>query len=480
MARFSLARSARQIAGGAALGTLVATAPGTCAAAPSTLRPASTQTGNTTGEAFNFLNTNAAGGGLMGQVGPSVYAAQHAGLAGVFNPASTTVGFGVFALSTTSDAIYAKSTDAASAGLYGTGPSDGVIGQSNTGNGVLGKTASTRWFDSGLFFPFDSLTYSGHAGVLGSDTSAPPPDRNQVNENAGVAGFSENGLAGVLGVLTAASPYGSEGGVLGTNYADGASGLFGRDASTGTTSNGLYASSSEGTGITTFSSAGEGINVYSGANIALEVDNATLNKVPPLLVQSDVQGDPSYPVVIVRNVLDGSSANDIFSISATGNVIATGTISGSASPLDVTRGSHGERVVAYGARSTSPTIEDYGTATMTGGYASVRVDAAFASTMDPHAGYAVFLSPEGENNGLYVTAKTAASFVVREVHGGRSTLPFSYRILARPLDMPLAGRLPDARTAVVPPQFDDRKERAMNVYRKAQRERISKMFASAR
>ena len=48
--------------------------------------------------------------------------------------------------------------------------------------------------------------------------------------------------------------------------------------------------------------------------------------------------------------------------------------------------------------------------------------------------YSVFPIPEGECKGLYVTAKTPVSFEVRELQGGTSSVPFSYRLVARRKD----------------------------------------------
>jgi hypothetical protein len=157
-------------------------------------------------------------------------------------------------------------------------------------------------------------------------------------------------------------------------------------------------------------------------------------------------------------------------------VIASGSITGSASPLAVTRGANGARYVAYGSRMSAPTIEDVGFGTLANGYAQIHLDSTFASTIDPRAPYAVFISPEGENGGLYVTAKSPTSFVVREVHGGRSTLPFSYRVVARPADMPLAQRLPDARTAAAFPRYDDAKDRAADLERRSTRARLARIL----
>ena len=45
--------------------------------------------------------------------------------------------------------------------------------------------------------------------------------------------------------------------------------------------------------------------------------------------------------------------------------------------------------------------------------------------------YHVFLTPNGDCNGLYVTQKTATSFVVRELKHGTSSIAFDYRIMAK-------------------------------------------------
>jgi hypothetical protein len=79
-------------------------------------------------------------------------------------------------------------------------------------------------------------------------------------------------------------------------------------------------------------------------------------------------------------------------------------------------------------------FEDFGRAELRDGRAEVAVDADFAALVDTDD-YHVFLTPEGESDGLYVSARTSGTFEVREQAGGRSTLSFSYRILARRNDV---------------------------------------------
>jgi hypothetical protein len=104
----------------------------------------------------------------------------------------------------------------------------------------------------------------------------------------------------------------------------------------------------------------------------------------------------------------------------------------------------GQHVLAYAAESASETLEDVGTGRMVGGIANVAIDRAFGSTIDRSA-YHVFLTPKGDAS-LYVGQETPAGFVVRETHGGRSTLDFDYRIIARPIDATI-DRLPLAPAA---------------------------------
>ena len=54
----------------------------------------------------------------------------------------------------------------------------------------------------------------------------------------------------------------------------------------------------------------------------------------------------------------------------------------------------------------------------------------FAQTVNTGTSYHVFLTPEGDCQGLYVKQKTPNSFEVQEVGGGKSNVAFDYRITA--------------------------------------------------
>jgi hypothetical protein len=64
-------------------------------------------------------------------------------------------------------------------------------------------------------------------------------------------------------------------------------------------------------------------------------------------------------------------------------------------------------------------------------------------------GYHVFVTPEGDCNGLCVMKKTARGFTVRELGGGATNIAFAFRIVAKRKDL-AAPRLP--RVKLVEPK----------------------------
>jgi hypothetical protein len=76
-------------------------------------------------------------------------------------------------------------------------------------------------------------------------------------------------------------------------------------------------------------------------------------------------------------------------------------------------------------------MEDAGSGQLSSGATSIQLDPDFAQTVNTGVEYHVYLTPEGECEGLYVSQKSATSFEVHELHGGRSNVAFDYRIMAK-------------------------------------------------
>ena len=90
----------------------------------------------------------------------------------------------------------------------------------------------------------------------------------------------------------------------------------------------------------------------------------------------------------------------------------------------------GERLM-YADASTQSKLSDQGTATLKDGRAVIKIDPLFAQTVSLDGGYQVFVTPWSDASaGLAVTNRTATSFEVRELNGGKGNYSFDWRITA--------------------------------------------------
>ncbi len=97
----------------------------------------------------------------------------------------------------------------------------------------------------------------------------------------------------------------------------------------------------------------------------------------------------------------------------------------------------GTHRLVYCMESPENWFEDFGEGKLIGGKAEVNIPADFAAIVHTDD-YGVFLTPEGDCKGLYVTAKTATGFAVRELQGGASSLSFRWRVVAKRKDITAA------------------------------------------
>jgi hypothetical protein len=88
----------------------------------------------------------------------------------------------------------------------------------------------------------------------------------------------------------------------------------------------------------------------------------------------------------------------------------------------------------YCMESPESWFEDFGEGKLTKGNARVQLDSGFASVVKTNT-YHVFLTPYGDSNGLYVARRSKGGFEVKEQRNGKSSLSFSYRIVAKRKDV---------------------------------------------
>jgi hypothetical protein len=275
-------------------------------------------------------------------------------------------------------------------GVVGTGTSGfGVYGNSDSAYGVLGTSNSTEGVfgqsETSTAIQGESYATNGNSGVSGISNAT-------TGSGHGIYGRSSNG-EGVYGSSTSSNA------VEGVSSAGGYAGIagfqHGSDSTTG--GPGVHAESADDTGVWPVIAA-YGDNRFTSLFFA----------------QNKVTGENCG--ISYEAVLSCTGTAD-FKAYRTRHLTSTGL-----------------HVLAYASESTSATLEDFGTAQMIDGVANVAIESRFATTIDRTTAYYVFLTPLGDTKGLYVSDKTPGGFQVRETQGGRSTLSFDYRIVARPLD----------------------------------------------
>jgi hypothetical protein len=122
------------------------------------------------------------------------------------------------------------------------------------------------------------------------------------------------------------------------------------------------------------------------------------------------------------NVGTSGSSCTVF---ASGNLVCTGTKS-AAVPLN-----NGHMAALYAVEAPENWFEDFGSGKLVGGVATVALDPAYAQTVNVNVSYHVFVTPKGDCEGLYVAKETPEGFEVHELRGGKSSVDFDYRIVAR-------------------------------------------------
>lgn len=286
------------------------------------------------------------------------------------------------------------------------------------GFGVLASSAKNNGVDAST--TNKSKTRPGRSGVYGHDDST---DGGKLN--VGVAGYSPNGFG-----MQASSTNGIGLQATSTN----GTAIFASSASVGiianATDNGLNigidgnSNAGDGVGVEGYSANGPGLLgfVATGSpETVLELDAGTADSGGNAMEAYDSNGSLTFTLDNAGNV------------TIPGLIFTKGFCKTGCSPT--------HRITEYSPRESVPTMEDIGEGQLVGGKAYVPLDPVYANVINSGASYVVFVSPEGPNQGLYVTQKTARGFEVLENPGGHSTIPFGYRIVAKPYGV-TAARLP--------------------------------------
>ncbi len=351
---------------------------------------------------------------------------------GVYGADISHAGSGVGVLGTTDSptgvGVYGKgnSTTGANFGVEGeTASPDGVaVGGSNSGTtgnaiGVSGESDSTSgigvlgnaFAETGANFGVKGATVStGGVGVYAvSNATSGTNYALETVENSpdGAAIFANNASTTGNAVGTAIATQSSDG------YAVLAVGINGSKTTVSESPVGLWGATNQNSGVGVVGTNDNGIAV-EGANNA---DNIATG-----LFENNETTDFQGPVLIAHGTgYDGTCLMDV-----SGNLDCTGSKS-AVVPVDA-----GSRMVAlYAVEAPDNWFEDIGSGQLANGSAVVQLEPTFAQTVNSGVEYHVFLTPNGDCKGLYVANKSASSFEVRELGGGKASIGFDYRIIAR-------------------------------------------------
>ncbi len=337
----------------------------------------------------------------------------------------------------------------------GTG-SNGVSGQTSavTGNGVVGiaTSTSTSTYQSGVYGQNDGAG-SGVSGIANS-----PAGVGVYGQSPGLAGIygQSSGFAGVAGTNTSTSGYVSGVSGDGSSSPNGA-GVYGSsniwvgvggqaNATSGGPAFGVWGDSlsTQGVAIAGFEDAttGPSIGVYGmdassgGAAIngfASSTSGGTAGVVGQVISPNGTAGvfiNLTGQGLLLQGI-SGSGLSTVFTVDASGNLQMNGNLVVNGTKSSTAKLQDGRQVALYAVESPENWFEDFGSGELSAGVAWIPLDASFAQAGNSAITYHVFLTPNGDSNGLYVARKTAVGFEVREHGGGSSKVAFDYRVVAR-------------------------------------------------
>jgi hypothetical protein len=428
------------------------------------LAAANTFTGNQTvngifsasSNAFGVTGTAKATSGIGVGVGGTASSPSGYGVEGVNT--ATSGGAGVYGTSASSSGSGVEGVITAGSGgkgVYGIAPQFGVYGTATGSGSTVGV------FGSGV----DGLQGSGTLhGVYAAGTGA---------SSTGVYGSGvQYGVQGIaLGAGAAVGVYGS--GAVGLQGSGGNYGVLADgtgSSATGVSSYGVYSTTSAGIAATYGVFEGPSALGASGPwgceNITYDLcfygiylpqagvwadtnwngDANEADYIPALLATADanVAGlflNNSYyaPAVLAWNFYPdggGGTGGDAVraggpagscTLTGSGDAACTGTLKS----VVATSGKGAQRVETYAMQSPENWFEDAGTAQLVNGAGHVNLESVFGQTVNTGVEYHVFLTPDGDCKGLYVSSKSASEFEVRELGGGAASIAFEYRIMAK-------------------------------------------------
>lgn len=322
----------------------------------------------------------------------------------------------------TGTAVAAKTTcsSVAACALYSNAQSGpGLEGISHTGTGLLGESSVSgpNSINIGVhgLAPSDTgvgVFGQGYAGMYGRGNANGVYGESTYTGTVrsfgyGVLGAGQGGVYGIAN--------GEKQGVVGLNFSGSGPNAFGMLA-IGLYAPGLFSAGPTGVIAQSYGSYSSTGTYVPGSGVALQLETTVHD----------------YTSTLIRGL--DANGKSVMSLDSAGNLTVAGSLVAHGTPLVATTAADGTASYAYGSRTTVPSIEHIGEARLTGGAVFVPLGHVLTSTIDSSAAYMVFVTPEANSHGLFVSERRPSGFMVRENDGGTSSIAFEYRIVARPID----------------------------------------------
>jgi hypothetical protein len=311
-------------------------------------------------------------------------------------------------------------------GLYGTGAT-GVYGNGLNGQGVFGTTALTGG-PAGIYGQSTATTVGsdGYPGIGISGNASGPSSWGVYGNSTDADGIGVYGNAatGVLAVGTFEGLAATTSGPTNANLMEGYA-VIGQ-MSTGFSETGedfVFSDSSAGVwgDMANGNGGGSGVLATADSDSALIAANNSEYAALKVYNYTTATHDPVFETYSPNTYSNARSCI----IDTSANLTCTGLLTGVV-PIE-----GGKDAAMYSVQSAENWFEDAGSGQLASGSAHVSLEPMFGQAVNTGVEYHVFLTPNGDCRGLYVSSKSDNGFEVRELGGGRSNISFDYRIMAK-------------------------------------------------
>jgi hypothetical protein len=376
------------------------------------------------------------------------------------------VGYGVVGLSTGGGIGVDGENSGDGIGVAGYNTSNGIAvygWNQGSGNGVRGDAANTN---NGVY---GQNTGTG-SGIYGISNNATGFGMRAANINSTGTGLLVSGTNSTATYLTSGTGIAGNGanGIFGYGRAGGGTGIIG----TGNNST-MIVTSSIGSGVAgsgtrngVFGYAGLGTATLvnrgnSGGTFVLDTDNNTSTngtnngtRATAILAgfnnlaASGTGGIPNLPAAdsYFGGYFSGGNENNgtpsyayvglRHNTNANGNTGTDYKIIGPGNVSTIINDDKGVPRIMFAPEAPEIVFQDYGIGKLTNGYARINIDPILKGSLfvDENHPLKVFVTLEGDCNGVYVTEKSIDGFTVKELKNGTSNVSFSWQIVANRAD----------------------------------------------